>query len=449
MPETGRETMAEAGACRRICGIFLRWARPGAGWRRSPGTGMTILASIVLPAGPFSPGSPALSVLSLPAHAEVSRGETFGRDGDRTFYFFSQEGRWRLFRLKVEHPMGARDLWRESWAGLDIPQSEGAFRLQSAAIGAGHLFLGGEEEGGGPVVRAFQFSRVDSGSGSALSLTGKVDYFPSSSGGRIRTLYLDRKARILWLGYDSGRVESGPPYLVFPSRLLWSDPAGYLPLPSRLSLAKGPPPLLLPKVLKPSGDRCFSCRFYVVSRNSPDGEELVNRPLRSPDNVGGSLGLFPAGQDMGLFLGRDSFLCRVGPLPAPALEQGVFGCHPLVASLPVSGVWWGNRLAYLLPPGFFSAGNPGQGESGGQGRNRWTIALINPAFMRAGLMRLSPGRPFPLREILGRHGTLVPLPAGASPRRQTFSAGSRSLVVFGRHHLYRLAHTPPAVRVGE
>ena len=89
MPETGRDKMAETGACRRMLGRVVRRALSGAGGRTSPGKAMTLMASLVLPAGVFSPGSPALSVLSLPAHAEVFRGGGVrsGRGPDLLFLF--------------------------------------------------------------------------------------------------------------------------------------------------------------------------------------------------------------------------------------------------------------------------------------------------------------------------------------------------------------------------
>jgi hypothetical protein len=263
-----------------------------------------------------------------------------------------------------------------------------------------------------------------------MVLSGQVDYYPSSPNVAVRILYLDPKARILWLGYDSGRVEAGRPYLVLSDRLLWSDPAGYIPLPSETSLEKGPPPLRTPHALLPSGEKCFSCRFYEISRNHPNGRPLLNRPVRSPRGVDSSLGLLPAGDSLGIFLGHRSFLCRV---PAINGRTHLSDCHSLLNSdLPLAGVWWANRLAYLFPPGSLR-------DRSGHENARWEVVAVNPAYLQEKIEKLSPGEPFPLGSILGEKGESFVLPLGSKPREQTFSSDGADLFLFGKTHLYRLS----------
>ena len=207
--------------------------------------GRVLLASVVLPASLAGPpalqgGSSSLSVLPLPAHSHVAEDSDFGRDDSGAYYFFSPSGSTSLARLTIEHPMGAKELWRETWTTVSLPSLPG-FKIRAAAIGGNHLFLGGERGGGGAVVRSFQIGIGEVDGHEKMALTGQVDYFPESADVAIRLLSLDMKARILWLGYDSGKVESGPPFLFLHDRVLWADPAGYLPLPSETTLSSGPP----------------------------------------------------------------------------------------------------------------------------------------------------------------------------------------------------------------
>lgn len=398
--------------------------------------GQGLLVSIVLPAGilqtPSHPGF--LTVLALPPHVSVGADDDFGREASGMFYFFSRRDRWELSRLRIEHPMGARDLWRESWASLSIPLPDRNFRVRTSSIGLGHLFLAGEQEGGAPLVRSYQIDSLDGRKGGKMVLNGQVDYFPSAADVAVRTLFLDRKARILWLGYENGRVESGKPYLALADRLLWADPAGYIPLPTETRLKMGPPPLLSPHALLPSGRVCFSCRFYTVPRQDPSGAEIVNHPVRSPRQVDSSMGLLPAGEGLGLFMGRRSWICRI---PEKNKKQVLSDCHSLSrAALPVAAVWWANRLAYLFPPGFLG----GKSE---KEKNRWTIAAINPAFLQETMEKLSSGDAFPLRDLLVKNGKIVRLPPGARPRPQTLSSGGKGdLVLFGKRHIYRMESAP-------
>lgn len=392
--------------------------------------GRALLASVVLPASMAGPlahqgGLPELSVLPLPPHARVAADSDSGRDTSGAFYFFSpSEGR-HLARLTVEHPMGAKDLWRETWTTVSLPSLSG-FRIRSAAIGGDHLFLGGERAGGGAVVRSFQIGIREEEGQEKMFLAGQVDYFPESADVAIRLLALDMKARILWLGYDSGRVESGPPFLFLHDRVLWADPAGYLPLPSETALSSGPPPLLVPRATHASGQPCFSCRFYLTSRMpSPEGE-IRNEPVRSSGEVDSSMGLLPAGQGMGIFLGRIPTVCRI---PESGQDAALFACHRITGrALPVAASWWGNRLAYLFPPGGI----------GKKMENRWVLAIVNPAILFSSIERLRSGDVFDFAGLLREKGILLALPAGAHPRFRTLSEDGRNLILFGRDHLYRI-----------
>lgn len=378
-------------------------------------------------------GGDHLSVLSLPPHASVGAGDNFGHEAPGTFYFFSRRDRWQLSRLVIEHPMGAQDLWRESWSFLSLPVASRNFRVRTAAIGAGHLFLGGEQAGGAPLVRSYQIDSLNGRVGGKMILNGQVDYYPSSPDVAVRILYLDPKARILWIGYENGRVESGRPYLVFSDRLLWSDPAGYIPQPSETSLEKGPPPLLSPHALLPSGEMCFSCRFYLVSRKNPEGTAIVNRPVRSPRSIESSLGLLPAGENLGLFMGSRSFLCRDPSAKGPSRLSR---CHAVSNDgLPVAAVWWANRLAYLFPPG------PAW-KSGKSTGDRWAIVSISPAFLQEKTEKLSRGESFPFLDLLRKKGSVILLPPGARPRGQTLSSEGKDLFLFGKRHFYRLTSSP-------
>lgn len=396
--------------------------------------GRTLLASVVFPAtllpgshyGSFSHGaSGGLSVLPLPPGAKIRSSVTFGTGSKGQYYFLDNRHRLRLFRLSLEHPMGARDLWREKWERIPVPALPERVRLRASAIGQGHLFLSGEEEGGAPFIRSYQIGTGSGEAGELPALTGEVDYFPEKGEIPVRRLLFDAKARILWMGYDSGRIESGEPYLVLHDRILWSDPAGYLPLPRETSLDKGPPPLLTPKSLLKSKDPCFSCRFYLTSRKEPESHSIVNDPVRSPLNVDSALGLLPVGGGRGLFMGSRSYVCRV---PHASPEARISHCLAVSAKdLPVAGIWWGNSLAYLYPPGRLS----------GEAR-RWTIVTVNPAMLVDKMTRVAPGRVFPFLKVLKTAGHLIFLPAGARPRVQTFSTDGRCLVLLGRTHLYRL-----------
>lgn len=407
--------------------------------------GRTCLASIVIPAGILSGGlgseSPPgkgmhLVVLPLPPHVSISRDDDFGREGEGIFYFLSRNGQWRLFRLRVEHPMGAKDLWRESWSDLDIPPPPDSFRVMTSAIGDQHLFLAGMQEGSGPLVRSYQISG-NGGSTGRMTLTGQVDYFPPTAGVSVRTLHLDRKARILWLGYDNGRIESGRPFIQFPDRLLWADPAGYLPLPKRTGLLSGPPPLLSPRDLRSLSGDCFSCRFYVVPRKPGGIEPKANHPIRSRSRVGSSLGLLPAGGNLGLFMGRKSYVCHVPGTSGGSLSD----CHAVLRSdLPVAALWWGNSLAYLFPPGHsWPVPSSGVIKRAGEERTRWAIVAINPAFLQEAMVKLSPGERFPFGEVMKEKGAIFLLPPDASPRERTFSSGVGTLDLFGKGHLYRIS----------
>ncbi len=387
-----------------------------------------MLSSVVLPATltPVAgPGHPLLSVLSLPKNAEIARDTAFGQGASGAYYFLSPSHPDRLARLSVEHPMGAKDLWRESWSTVTLPPMTD-FRVRSAAIGLGHLFLGGERKRGGAVVRSFQIGLDDRGGKASMTLTGLVDFFPDAADVSIRLLFLDRKARILWLGYDSGRVESGLPFVALHDRILWSDPSGYIPFPSETDLAAGPPPLLLPRASLSGGRSCFSCRFYLTGRLRPSGGEIDNLPVRSPRTVGSSMGILPAGQGMGIFLDRRSFLCRIPEVGSPS---GISGCRRLIgAALPVAAVWWGNRLVYLFPPGTLDTAHG----------SRWTIASINPAEIYASVLEKSARTPLDLSSLIRDKGELVFLPEGAHPRKDTLSAFGSDLILFGKSHLYRL-----------
>ena len=393
--------------------------------------GRTLLASVVLPAslaGPPAPqgGFPSLSVLPLPPHKSVAADTDFGRDASGAYYFFSPSGSLRLARLTVEHPMGAKDLWRETWTTVPLPSLPG-FRVRAAAIGGNHLFLGGERGGGGAVVRSFQIGIREEGGHEKMALTGQVDYFPEAADVAIRLLSLDMKARILWLGYDSGKVESGPPFLLLHDRVLWADPAGYLPLPSETTLSSGPPPLLVPRAIHSSGQPCFSCRFYLTSRMpSPEGE-IRNEPVRASTMVDSSMGLLPAGQGLGIFLGRVPTVCRI---PESGQDAGLSSCHRVTGNtLPLAASWWGNRLAYLFPPGGIDK----------RMKDRWVVAIVNPARLYSSIEKLRSGESFNFARLIREKGTLLALPAGSNPRLGTFSSEGRDLILFGRSHLYRIA----------
>jgi len=393
--------------------------------------GAVLLSSVVLPAtlsapAPSGPGTLHLSSLTLPPHARISPDADFGRGPGGAYYFFSSSGTNRLFRLTVEHPMGAKDLWRETWTGVALP-SLPDFRVRAAAIGEGHLFLGGERSGGGAVVRSFQIALHEKAGKERVALKGQVDYFPESADVAVRVLFLDRKARILWLGYDSGRVESGQPFLFMHDRILWSDPAGYIPLPSETSLSSGPPPLLVPHATLPSGVPCFSCRFYLTRRTPNPQGEIRNDPVRAPEGVGSSMGILPAGPGMGFFEGRSPRICRI---PEPGGNRGLSDCHRVVSpESPVAASWWGNRLVYLFPPGGIARGL----------EDRWVLVRINPAYLSSGLEKLGPGEPLDLARLIRRRGAIVALPAGAHPRRRTLADDGRDLVLFGASHLYRIS----------
>lgn len=396
--------------------------------------GRVLLASVVFPAtllpaahdGLPSPiASGTLSVLPLPPGARIRSSVTFGTGAPGRYYFLDDRHRLRLFRLSLEHPMGARDLWRERWESIPVPALPIRVRLRAAAIGQGHLFLSGEGEGGAPFIRSYQIGTGSGERGDLPALTGEVDYFPEKGEIPVRRLLFDDKARILWMGYDSGRIESGTPYLVLHDRILWSDPAGYLPLPRETSLAKGPPPLLTPKSLLKSKDPCFSCRFYLTARKEPEGQSIVNDPVRSPSSVDSALGMLPLGGGRGLFMGSRSYVCRV---PHASPEATLSHCLRVSAKdLPVAGIWWGNSLTYLYPPGRFSGGE-----------RRWTIVSVNPAVLADEMMRLPSGGKFPFLKALKTSGRPTFLPVGASPRVQTFTTDGRTLVLFGRTHFYRL-----------
>lgn len=393
--------------------------------------GKALLASVVLPASlsspsPHGPGKLFVSSLSLPPGARVASDSDFGRGPSGGYYFYSPSGENRLYRLSVTHPMGARDLWRETWTSVALPSFPG-FRVRSAAIGEGHLFLGGGRRGGGAVVRSFQIGRVEEGGRERMVLRGQVDYFPEAADVAIRTLFLDRKAGILWLAYDSGRVETGRPFLFLHDRILWADPAGYIPLPRETSLSSGPPPLLVPRATRPSGLPCFSCRFYLTPRTVSPGGEIRNIPARAPERVGSAMGILPAGSGMGFFEGRRSHICRI-PEGGPRAE--LTSCHRLTGPVrPVSASWWGNRLAYLFPPGGMDKGL----------EDRWVVATINPARIFSSVEKLLPGEPFDFVRLLRERGTMLPLPAGVHPRLGTISEDGRDLVLFGATHLYRIS----------
>ncbi len=393
--------------------------------------GRAFLASVVLPAslaGPPVPpgGSPSLSVLPLPAHSHVAGDSDFGRDDSGAYYFFSPSGSPSLARLTIEHPMGAKDLWRETWTTVSLPSLPG-FRIRAAAIGGNHLFLGGERGGGGAVVRSFQIGIGEVNGHEKMALTGQVDYFPESADVAIRLLSLDMKARILWLGYDSGKVESGLPFLFLHDRVLWADPAGYLPLPSETTLFSGPPPLLVPRATHSSGQPCFSCRFYLTSRMpSPEGE-IRNEPVRASPMVESSMGLLPAGQGLGFFLGRIPAVCRI---PETGQDSGLSSCHRITGgALPLAASWWGNRLAYLFPPGGMDR----------RMKERWIVAIVNPARLYSLIEKLQSRESFDFARLIRERGTLVALPAGSHPRMKTFSSDGRDLIIFGRSHLYRIS----------
>lgn len=393
--------------------------------------GRALLASVVLPASLSSPsahgtGKIFMSSLSLPPHARVSEDADFGRGPKGGYYFYSPSGGNRLFRLSVIHPMGARDLWRETWTSVELPSFPG-FRVRSAAIGEGHLFLGGGRRGGGAVVRSFQIGHVEEGGKERMVLRGQVDYFPEAADVAVRILFLDRKAGILWLAYDSGRVESGTPFLFLHDRILWADPAGYIPLPRETSLASGPPPLLVPRATRSSGLPCFSCRFTLTLRTvSPHGE-IRNIPVRAPERVGSAMGILPAGSGMGFFEGRLPHICRI---PEKGEKAELTSCHRTVGPVrPVSAAWWGNRLAYLFPPGGIDKGMD----------DRWVVATLNPARIFSSIEKLKPGEPFDFVRLIREKGAMVPLPAGAHPRLETMSEDGKDLVLFGASHLYRIS----------
>ena len=404
-------------------------------------TGRALLASVILPAtlvpgqgGSSAPShSESLAVLLLPQGARIHSSDTFGEGAAPGHYFFLESGdRLRLFTLTLTHPMGARDLWMESWRSTRVPALRGQARLRTAAVGMNHLFLAGEEAGGTPFIRSYQIGFKDPDALTKPILMGRVDYFPEADTTPVRRLYFDQKSRTLWLAYNSGRIESGNPYLVLHDRILWTDPAGYLPLPRETDLSKGPSPLLKPRSLSRAPDACFSCRYYLVSRTEPEGQSRPSLPVRAPESLDSTLGMLPMGGGMGLFMGRQSFVCRV---PDPGPHARIKECRPTaLKDLPVAATWWGNRLAYLYPPGRFSFA-----------KSQWTIVSINPALIDDSLARVSPGKKFAFRSLLAASGEHYLLPQGSSPRPQTLSSDGRRLVLFSRGHLYLIGtHSSPA-----
>ncbi|MGC8529932.1 MAG: hypothetical protein ACP5OP_07030 [Leptospirillia bacterium] len=397
------------------------------------------MASVILPAtllpgqgGSSSSTHPeSLAVLPLPQGAKIRSADTFGEGAAGHYYFFDGRDRLRLFSLTLTHPMGARDLWMESWHPVRVPALRGQERLRTAAVGMNHLFLAGEDAGGAPFIRSYQIGFKDPESRTTPILMGRVDYFPKADTTPVRRLYFDQKSKILWLGYDSGRIESGNPYLVLNDRILWTDPAGYLPLPNETALSRGPSPLLTPKSLSKGPDDCFSCRYYLVSREEPDRQSRPSLPVRAPENLDSSLGMLPMGGGMGLFMGRQAFVCRV---PDPGPHARIKKCTPIsLKDLPVAATWWGNRLAYLFPPGRFSFA-----------QKQWAIFSVNPALIDDDLVRISPGKRFAFRKLLSISGQHYLLPQGSDPRPQTFSSDGRRLVLFGQRHLYLIdAHPIP------
>ncbi len=392
-----------------------------------------LLASVILPAT-MVPGQGAapsadshhLAALPLPSGAQIRSSDVFGAGAPGQYYFLERGDRLRLFRLDLAHPMGAQDLWMETWRSIRVPALSGQEHLRTAAVGMQHLFLAGEVAGGAPFIRSYQIGKKrGEGGGSVPTLTGRVDYFPESDTTPIRRLYFDAKSKTLWLAYDSGRIESGRPYLVLHDRILWSDPAGYLPLPDETALSRGPSPLLTPRSLSKASNNCFSCRYYLVSRQEPEGGNRPSLPVRSPENLDSALGILPMGSGLGLFMGRDAMVCRV-PHPGPHARLKDCAGVPL-KDLPVAASWWGNQLAYLFPPGRFS-----------WSRHRWTIVAINPALIDNARLKLSPGKPFAFRDLLSSSGQYYLLPEGSRPRPKTFFTDGHRLILFGASHLYFL-----------
>ena len=399
----------------------------------SKGARQGLLASVIFPASlvPGQGGLPSsdhhvLTALPLPSGATIRSSDTFGTGSHGRYYFLEKGDRLRLFRLELKHPMGAQDLWMESWRLIRVPALAGQERLRTATVGMQHLFLAGEESGGTPFIRSYQIGQKTLDGRTTPTLTGRVDYFPDSDTTPVRRLYFDSKSRILWLGYDSGRVESGRPYLVLHDRILWSDPSGYLPLPDETLLSRGPSPLLTPRSLSKVSSSCFSCRYYLVSRTEPEGlKSRPGLPVRSPEQLDSALGILPMGSGKGLFMGRQAFVCGV---PEPGRHARLKGCEKVaLEDLPVGASWWGNRLAYLYPPGRFS-----------WNRSRWSVVAINPAMIDNAYLKRQPGKDFALRQLLSSAGHHYLLPPGARPRPQTFFTDGRRLVLFGRSHLYLL-----------
>lgn len=391
-----------------------------------------LLASVILPAtmvpgqGAAPPsGSHRLEALPLPSGAKIRSSDTFGVGAPGQYYFLERGDRLRLFLLDVAHPMGAQDLWMETWRSIRVPALSGQERLRTAAVGMQHLFLAGEVTGGAPFIRSYQIGKKRGEGGELLpTLTGRVDYFPEADTTPVRRLYFDAKSKTLWLAYDSGRIESGSPYLVLHDRILWSDPAGYLPLPDETALSRGPSPLLTPRSLSKVSDDCFSCRYYLVSRQEPEGGR-PSHPVHSPENLDSALGILPMGSGLGLFMGREAMLCRV---PDPGPHARLKGCVGVaLKDLPVAASWWGNQLAYLYPPRRF-----------GWSRRRWAIVTINPALIDNARLKLSSGKTFAFRELLFSSGQYYLLPEGSRPRPKTFFSDGHRLILFGASHLYFL-----------
>ena len=300
-------------------------------------TGRALLASVILPATlvPGQGGSSApshkesLAVLPLPHGARIRSSDTFGEGAAPGHYYFLENGdRLRLFSLTLTHPMGARDLWMESWRPIRVPALRGQERLRTAAVGMSHLFLAGEEAGGTPFIRSYQIGFKDPDAQTKPILMGRVDYFPEADMTPVRRLYFDQKSRTLWLAYDSGRIESGNPYLVLHDRILWTDPAGYLPLPSETALSKGPSPLLTPRSLSRAPDACFSCRYYLVSRTEPKGQSRPSLPVRAPESLDSTLGMLPLGGGNGPFHGAASLCLSCSRSRTPRPNQGMQSYRP-------------------------------------------------------------------------------------------------------------------------
>ncbi len=353
--------------------------------------------------------------LPLPPGVTLSSHQLFAANNAREFLFFDPAGPPVLHYFKIDHPMGSRHFFHEQWITLPIPAPETLQRIRALALGNHQAYLSGNSPSGEPVLRMLTLSPRKK---RILSYT---DFMAHSGGAPIREIIPDNANNTVWLTFDNGQITAGHSLLLTPETILSATPGEALFQEHGKLSPEGP--RLLPSILKSRINHhdCFSCRLYLIRRQSPEGESVLNVPVRSPVPVDLSMGMIPIGLSGALFAGDPSSVCHI---PFTGMGARIGPCHPVnTSTLPADGLLWGAKEVFLLRR---------------TGQSDWHLAVIDREWLEDPVSRNRPLNPDFPGSILKKKALFYRMESNRHPIPGFWSAEPGKVVLFGHQHLYLL-----------